>query len=485
MPSGNVVGFPPVRPLSENDRRASRYWPTPRAHFSFRSLFSRYSSPVPTESGNDHPRARFREHPLEYVLGIFAEVRPGEAISTLLLTSTVFLLLTAYYMLKVAREPLILLGGGAEVKSYASAGQAVILVGFSFAYGALAKRVSRIRLVVSVSLFFVSNLAALFVLAGTSLPIGIPFYLWVGVFNMSVVAQFWGFAADVLGDARGKRLFPVLGIGSSGGAVAGAGVARWLVFVGLGPRGLMLGAGLILLLCTGLIALVHARESKAHSDSSDVHEQPLSGPNGFAMLLADRYLLMLGIVAIVLNAINTTGEYVVDRVLIETATTHADPKAFIGAFKATYFGWVNVIGVVLQMFAVSRILKYVGLARALFFMPLVSFLGYGAIAIFPVLNVVFAAKLGENGLDYSLANTCRQSLWLPTSKAAKYKAKQVVDTFLVRIGDVCSAGVVWLGGFLGLATRHFALINAVLVLCWVAALVPLVALYRKQAVASS
>jgi ATP:ADP antiporter, AAA family len=455
------------------------------AHLSIREVLSRYTSSVSIESGNGHTRARFREHPLEFLLGIFAEVRPGEAISTLLLTSTVFFLLTAYYMLKVAREPLILLGGGAEVKSYASAGQAVIMVGFSFAYGALAKRVSRIRLVVSVSLFFVSNLAALFVLAGTSLPIGVPFYLWVGVFNMSVVAQFWGFAADVLGDARGKRLFPVLGIGSSGGAVAGAAVARWLVFAGLGPRGLMAGAGAILILCTGLIAVVHARESKGHDSASDLHEQPLSGPNGFAMLLADRYLLMLGVVAIVLNAINTTGEYVVDRVLIETAAKHADPKAFIGAFKATYFGWVNVIGVVLQMFAVSRVLKHVGLARALFIMPLVSFLGYGAIAMFPVLNVVFAAKLGENGLDYSLANTCRQSLWLPTSKAAKYKAKQVVDTFLVRIGDVCSAGLVWVGGFVGLATRHFALINGVLIVLWVAALVPLVTLYKKRASESS
>ena len=67
-------------------------------------------------------RVRFREHPLEFLLGAFGEVRPGEAPTVLLLALNVFLLLTAYYLLKVAREPLILLGAGAEVKSYAVGG---------------------------------------------------------------------------------------------------------------------------------------------------------------------------------------------------------------------------------------------------------------------------------------------------------------------------------------------------------------------------
>jgi ATP:ADP antiporter, AAA family len=432
-----------------------------------------------TGSDEANVRPSFREHPLEFALGLFADVRPGEAISAIALTATIFLLLTAYYMLKVAREPLILVGGGAEVKSYASAGQAILLVGFSFAYGALSKRVSRIRLVVSVSLFFASNLMLLFVLAGTSLPIGVPFYLWVGVFNMSVIAQFWGFAADILGDARGKRLFPVLGIGSSSGAVAGAGVARSLVGLGFGPQGLMAGACAILLACTGLIAWVHAREHH-HEDDRAAEDEPLPGPNGFAMLLQDRYLLLLGVFAIILNAVNSTGEYVLDGVLLATAKMEADPKAYIGAFKATYFAWVNIIGMALQMFAVSRILKYIGLTRALFVMPFVSFMGYGVIAIFPILSVVFAAKMGENSLDYSLSNTSRQSLWLPTSKAAKYKAKQVVDTFLVRLGDVASACLVWTCVRIGLTTRHVAAINALLVVGWVIALIRLAALYKKR-----
>ena len=74
------------------------------------------------------PPHHFRKHPVSYVLRLFGDVRPGEATTVLLLALNVFLLLTAYYLLKVAREPLILLGGGAEVKSYASVGQTVLLV---------------------------------------------------------------------------------------------------------------------------------------------------------------------------------------------------------------------------------------------------------------------------------------------------------------------------------------------------------------------
>ena len=54
---------------------------------------------------------------LSFLLRPFAKVEPAEALTAVVLTLTVFLLLTAYYLLKTAREPLILLHGGAEVKS--------------------------------------------------------------------------------------------------------------------------------------------------------------------------------------------------------------------------------------------------------------------------------------------------------------------------------------------------------------------------------
>src|SRR5512143_3590298 len=161
------------------------------------------------------------------------------------MTLAAFLLLSAYYLLKTVREPLILLQGGAEVKLYARAGQAVIMAGFVHVYGELARRVGRMRLLAIVFLFFISNLVVFALLARTTVEIGLPFFFWVGIFSYTIVAQFWAVAADIYTDEQGKRLFPIIGGGSSVGAVAGARLAGWLV--PFGPQVLMEAAVVILL----------------------------------------------------------------------------------------------------------------------------------------------------------------------------------------------------------------------------------------------
>src|SRR5882672_5134299 len=112
-----------------------------------------------------------------------AKVEPEEVGVTAAMTLTVFLVLLAYYLLKTAREPLILLHGGAEVKSYASAGQSLIFLLATPVYNAVAKKAGRMKLVASVYLFFASNLVLFALAAHTHANIGVAFYLWVGVFN--------------------------------------------------------------------------------------------------------------------------------------------------------------------------------------------------------------------------------------------------------------------------------------------------------------
>src|SRR4026208_380471 len=92
-------------------------------------------------------------------LSIFTEVRKGEGIGALLLGAYVFLLLESYYILKTVREALILSEGGAEMKSYSAAVQAALLLCIIPAYGRLASKVNRDRLITSVTVFFASNLA--------------------------------------------------------------------------------------------------------------------------------------------------------------------------------------------------------------------------------------------------------------------------------------------------------------------------------------
>lgn len=178
------------------------------------------------------------------ILRPFTRVHPEEAATVAVMTVAAFLMLTAYYLLKTVREPLILLEGGAEVKLYARAGQAVLMVWVLQLYGELARRVGRMKLLMIVFLFFISNLAVFAVLARAHVAIGLPFFLWVGVFSYTMVAQFWALVADIYDEEQGKRLSPMIGGGSSVGAVAGGLFAK--VLVPFGPSVLM---GTAVVLC--------------------------------------------------------------------------------------------------------------------------------------------------------------------------------------------------------------------------------------------
>ena len=151
----------------------------------------------------------------------------------------VFLLLGAYYILKVVRDTLILAESGAEVASYSSAGQALLLLLVVPAYSAFAARTNRIQLVTWATLFFVSHLGVFFLIGNAGYEIGIPFYLWTGVFNVFVVAQFWAFANDIYTKAQGERLFPIIGVGASLGAWVGTALIGD-IFEAVGPYVAML-----------------------------------------------------------------------------------------------------------------------------------------------------------------------------------------------------------------------------------------------------
>jgi AAA family ATP:ADP antiporter len=425
-----------------------------------------------------------RKGPLEVFLSLFADIQPGEGTTALLLTLDVFLLLTSYYLLKVAREPLILTGGGAEIKSYASLGQSILLIPAVATYDWLAGKVGRMALSFWVTSFFIGCLILFFILSQAGLPLGIPFFLWVGIFNVSAVAQFWSFAADIYSEQEGKRIFPVIGIGSSIGAVAGAWIAESLIK--LGPYMLMLIAAGILGLSLGVTFLVHTRErasAKARSGGKDeAKEAPIGGESGYKLLFKDNYLLLFAALILILNIITKTGDYVLDTKLLAAAhEAGGNAQQYIGEYKAHYFKWVNGIGVVVQLFVVSRIIKYLGMRGALVIMPIVSLLGYGATFVAPVLGVIFWARVAESSLDYSLSNTTRQTLWLVTSREVKYKTKQVIDSFVVRIGDALSAGLVWVGYHAHLSPRGFIAANLVLSGLWLVIALSLGRSYFKRA----
>jgi AAA family ATP:ADP antiporter len=428
--------------------------------------------------------------PVERLLRVVTDVRSGEGALSLTLALNVFLLLTAYYFIKPVREALILaLDSGAEYKSYMSAVIAVTLLVAVPAYARFVDSLPRLRLVVGVTLFFASHLVVFF-LASFYEPfrrnMGLVFFVWVGVFNMMVVAQLWSFANDLFDPDQGKRLFPLVALGASLGAALGSKVAGWLVEP-LGVYALLLVAAAILGGCSFLFvaserqAMAFRNRSAGTAPAAAVFSnfpknKPKEPPRGaFALVFRHRYLLAIAFFTLVFTWANTNGEYMFGKLVkaaasdeVARGTLQPDGvKEFIGHAYADFFFAVNVIGVLLQAFVVSRILKYGGTGLGLFVLPAITLTSGLAVFAVPVLAVLAVGKTLENATDYSLNNTVRQALWLPTSREMKYKAKQAIDTFFVRLGDVSSAVLVYVGaGLLSWSVREFAFVNVLLAFIW-------------------
>ncbi len=115
------------------------------------------------------------------------------------------------------------------MKSYAAAGQALLLLVLVPLYGALADRLPRRRLLNTVSGIFFACLVGFYLLTRAGVAVGIVFFLWVGIFNLMIVAQFWSFANDLYTRDQGERLFPVVALGASIGAVMGSVITGWLI----------------------------------------------------------------------------------------------------------------------------------------------------------------------------------------------------------------------------------------------------------------
>lgn len=387
--------------------------------------------------------------PLDRFLGIFGDVRAGEGGMVLLMSLNVFLLLVAYYVLKTAREPLILMAGGAQLKSYAAAAQALTLIVYVPLYGWVATKLPRQQFLMVVILFFVVCIQLFFFGSRIGVPhLGFIFFVWVGIFSLTTIAQFWSYANEIYTRSDGDRLFPLIAVGSAAGAPLGAALAGRLFGLHLSPFLMMQIAAGILLLHLLLYRIVGTRVTAAAKKESG---EPMKSGNGFALVLKSKYLRLIALFLVLLNIVNTVGEYILGQAVVSTGDAQLainpafNKEAFIGSFYGNYFFWTNVATILIQAFIVSRLVKKFGMTGVLLALPIVALGAYGLASLGAGLSILLYMKIAENSTDYSVMNTGKQMMWLPTSREEKYKAKQAIDTFFVRTGDMLAAGVVFVG----------------------------------------
>jgi AAA family ATP:ADP antiporter len=259
---------------------------------------------------------------MERFLKIFGEVRPGEGVTIVLMFLNIHFLLGAFYILKTVREPLILLEGGAELKSYAAAFQAVVLIAYVPLYGWVASRLPRQMLLRVVILFFVACIVAFVFAITAKVPhVGFAFFIWLGIFSVSLIAQFWSYANDIYTEEQGKRLFAIIAVGATSGAPIGAAIASRLYKAGVESE-VMLWIAAGLLVVHLLLYRVIGRRMRG-TENKKLKIAPLSKGNGFAMVMKSRYLLLIAALLVVLNIVNTTGEYILGSSVVEHAKSLA------------------------------------------------------------------------------------------------------------------------------------------------------------------
>jgi AAA family ATP:ADP antiporter len=360
------------------------------------------------------------------------------------------------------------MSGGAVSRSYARGMQAGLLVLAVPLYGYLANRIEPARLVSWIMGVFVVCLAVFFVLGHSGVGVGFVFFVWLGIFSTFSIAQFWSLAVDVMTESEGKRLFPLIAAGGTIGGIAGAQVAaraiRWLH-----PYQLMLVAAGVLAVCMYLTHISHRAGLGHRTRVPNGVARQRDSRGGFTLVVHDRYLLLIAASVLLLNMINTTGDFILAKMV--DARAHLVPadarRQFIGAFYGDFQTYVSVFTAGVQIILVARVFKRLGVGSALFVLPLLAVAGYSASAAMPALALVAAVKVFENSTDYSLQNTLQQALFLGTSRDAKYKAKSAIDTVSVRLGDLASTALVFIGAQVQLGVLGYSVANVAAGLVWI------------------
>ncbi len=386
----------------------------------------------------------------ESFLTPFTKVRPGEGRAIFILFLHAFLLMTAYYLVRPVREALILTEADAQLRSYAAFFQALAIVVIIPGYSMLFRAHASSLLIQRVNLFFGINLLLLSAVGWFGLRFGAWFFIWVGIFSVFVVANFWAFAADLFNVKSGKRLFPLIAVGLASGAYFGSQLHKF-TYVYLGPYGMMMVSGLVLLSTLMLSRAAEQSipaESRADQEAS-VLQKPSGVLGGFEVVFRNRYLVLLALMMFAVNWLTATGDAILSDALkmrfreLSAAGLENDEETFISLFYSNFFANVTLVGFLVQLFVVSRLFRWFGIPGTLMIPVMLFFFGFLLIGFFPIFLVIQWVLAIHKSNDYSILNTTRSALFLPVDRAEKYEGKTTIDTFFWRFGDMAAGAATY------------------------------------------
>jgi AAA family ATP:ADP antiporter len=349
----------------------------------------------------------------------------------------------------------------------------MVLLNLPFAY--LVKKLPRSRFIPLTYRFFALNI----VLFGVALHVadaeqtvwvGRIFFIWVSVYNLFVVSVFWQLNVDLFSPEQGKRLFGFIAAGATIGALVGSAITASLAR-SVSPTWLLVGAAVLLevaVFCAGrlgkLSPALHRRPGElaaARSDTEGADERPVGGSvlAGIVHVFRSPYLLAV-CTFLLLYAITSTFAYFQQQQIISEGIP--DKGAQTSFLASITFG-VNSLALVVQLFLTGRIVALLGVAIALAVAPVLTMLGFAALAMTPSLGVIAVFQVLRRGSEYAITRPAREVIYTVVSREDRYKTKGFIDTFIYRLGDQAGA---WTYGATGAGSRAAPLIAIGVAALW-------------------
>lgn len=425
------------------------------------------------------------------VKAIFA-IQRAELPLALLMSSYFFLVITSFWILKPLKKSLFIdfydQSGFPLLSWTMTAAQAELLakvLNMAVAFVAvvvftwLARWLRRQQLTFIFSAFFLLSFIAYSFIVDH--PGGVTvwsFYLFGDLYATLMVATFFAFLNDSVTADAAKRLYGLVGLGGVTGGVFGSTTVRGLIATVTlsGWLWICVGLGLLIVLvayASGRIVAMHP----SPADHVDVPEpvpststtKPTRNPAlaGAQLVWASPYLL--SIVAIVgLYEIVST---VLDFQFTSTIAHYLDGPA-IGKQFSTVFAITNMVAMGVQLFLTSFMMTRLGVGVALFVLPVAILVGSSSFLVAPILWIGSLLNTVDNGFSYSINQSAKEALYVPTSREEKYQAKAFIDMFVQRLAKaiavVLSLGItVFFEHFASL--RWLSVFTILVTVVWIAA----------------
>lgn len=392
------------------------------------------------------------------------DLQPGEPLLAFQSALLFYLLLSAYYVLRPLREEMGLAGGIENLpRMYLGTLAGTIILAPCF--GWLVRRYRREKFLPLVYRFFALNLLVFQLLLRTcdaqqTLLLGRVFYIWLSVFNMLAVSLFWSFMADGFGYQRSRRLFGLVAIGGTAGAILGSGLTAVLV-EHIGRAWLMVISAVLLELAVRLIVRLARRFDAAGYRAAEPPVPAVVRGDGRGVLagitLTFRSPYLLAVAGyLFLYSLTSTFLYFEQAHIVDAQQLSRVAKA---ALFARIDLWTNVLTIICEIFLTSRLLRRLGTGGVLALLPVGTAAGFAALAALPGLTVLVVFQVLRRAANYALARPARETLFTTVDNDVRYKAKSFIDTFVYRGGDALGAGTVEALGVAGLGLGPLALIG--------------------------